>query len=246
MRRAEPSEIASFPLFAGIASEDLEYLLTLSRPMRVPKNGEVFAQGVKARSFFVLLKGFVRATKVTADGNEIIVRYVSPGEIFGGAVAIGLDHYPATAVAVVDATLLSWPSAQWRTLAGKYPELAANALRTVGSRLQDAHTRVIELTSEEVGRRIARTLLRLADQAGRNVEEGIEIAPPVRLHGVEVGDRLRHVRAAGGSGGSIHSDRRVLPPHTRFFDKPVDPWLLVAHLHSALKSAELQPSRAVA
>ena len=46
--------------------------------------------------------------------------------------------------------------------------------------------------------------------------------------------------------GSIDSDRRVLPPHAQFFDKPVDPWLLVAHLHSALKSAELQPSRAVA
>ena len=199
MRRAELSEIANFPLFAGIASEDLEYLLTLSRTIRVPKNGEVFAQGAEARSFFVLLEGFVRATKLTADGNEIIVRFVSPGEIFGVAVAIGLDNYPATAVAVVDATLLGWPSAQWRTLAGKYPELATNALRTVGSRLQDAHTRVIELTSEEVERRIARTLLRLADQAGRNVEEGIEIEIPLRRQDV-----------AQLTGTTLHSVSRVL------------------------------------
>jgi CRP-like cAMP-binding protein len=197
MRRAE--EIAGFTLFAGIASDDLEDLLARSRTIRVPKNGEVFAQGGEARSFFVLLDGYVRATKTTAEGNEIVVRYVSPGEIFGVAAAIGLDHYPATAVAAVDATILSWPSAQWPILARKYPELATNALRAVGSRLQDAHARVIELTSEEVERRIARTLLRLADQAGRNVEQGIEIEFPLRRQDV-----------AQLTGTTLHSVSRVL------------------------------------
>lgn len=46
--------------------------------------------------------------------------------------------------------------------------------------------------------------------------------------------------------GSIDSDRPALPPCARFFDKPVDPWLLVAQLHAALKSTEREPSRAVA
>jgi CRP-like cAMP-binding protein len=161
----------------------------------------------------VLLEGYVRATKTTADGNEIIVRYVSPGEIFGVATAIGLDHYPAAAVAVVDATILCWPSAQWRILAGKYPELSTNALRTVGSRLQDAHTRVIELTSEEVERRIARTLLRLADQAGRNVEEGIEIEIPLRRQDVAqlTGMTLQSVSRVPSSWeqkGLVHTDHR--------------------------------------
>jgi CRP-like cAMP-binding protein len=199
MHRAELSVIAKFPLFAGIAFADLEYLLKLSRNRRVPKNGEVFAQGAQAHSFFVLLDGYVRATKTTTDGNEITVRYVCPGEIFGVAAAIGLDHYPATAVAVVDATILSWPSPQWRVLAEKYPALATNALRTVGSRLQDAHTRVIELTSEDVERRVARTLLRLADQAGRRVEDGIEIEIPLRRHDV-----------AQLTGTTLHSVSRVL------------------------------------
>ena len=165
----------------------------------MPKNGEVFAQGGEARFFFVLVDGYVRATKATEDGDEITVRYVCPGEIFGVAAAIGLDHYPATAVAVVDATILSWPSAQWLVLAEKYPLLATNALRTIGGRLQDAHTRVIELTSEEVELRIARTLLRLAEQAGRNVEQGIEIEIPLRRQDV-----------AQLTGTTLHSVSRVL------------------------------------
>lgn len=193
------SAISSFPLFDGIALGDLEALLAASRTIHARKNAQVFAQGAEAQSFFVLLDGYVRATKSTEDGNEITVRYVSPGEIFGVAAAIGLDRYPATATAVVDATILSWSSAQWPTLAGKYPALATNALRTVGSRLQDAHNRVIELTSEEVERRIARTLLRLADQAGRKVEQGIEIEIPLRRQ--DVGQL---------TGTTLHSVSRVL------------------------------------
>ena len=193
------SAISSFPLFDGIVLGDLEALLAASWTIHARKNAQVFAQGAEAQSFFVLLDGYVRATKSTEDGNEITVRYVSPGEIFGVAAAIGLDRYPATATAVVDATILYWPSAQWPTLAGKYPALATNALRTVGSRLQDAHNRVIELTSEEVERRIARTLLRLADQAGRKVEQGIEIEIPLRRQ--DVGQL---------TGTTLHSVSRVL------------------------------------
>jgi CRP-like cAMP-binding protein len=191
--------IAHFPLLAGLTARDLEDLLAGSRTIHVAKNAQVFAEGAEARSFFVLVKGYVRATKITEDGTEITVRYVSPGEIFGIAPAIGLDHYPATAVAVVDAVILSWPSALWPSLAVRFPQLAANALRTVGSRLQDAHTRVMELTSEEVERRIARTLLRLADQAGRPVDRGIEIEIPLRRQDV-----------AQLTGTTLHSVSRVL------------------------------------
>ena len=184
MATVELSSVASFPMFARFAAADLQDILAASRTIRIQKNGHVFVQGETAHSFFVLLQGYVRATKTAADGEEFVVRYLSPGEMFGVAAAIGLDHYPASAVAVVDAILLSWPSANWQTLATKHPELAANALRTVGTRLQDAHTRVIELTTEEVEQRIARALLRLAEQAGRPVERGIEIEFPLRRQDV--------------------------------------------------------------
>ena len=101
------------------------------------------------------------------------------GEVFGVAQPIGLRHYPATAVAAVDSVSLAWPSAAWPRLVAQHPALAANTLQTVGQRLQEAHTRVIEMTTEEVERRIARALLRLVKQAGRKVESGIEIDFPI-------------------------------------------------------------------
>jgi len=121
----------------------------------------------------------VRASKTTPAGQQIVVRYVAPGETFGVATAIGLVHYPATATAVDDSVVLAWPSAVWPRLVARHPSLAASALQTVGSRLQETHARVIEMSTQQVERRVAHALLRLARQAGRKVEQGVEIDFPI-------------------------------------------------------------------
>jgi CRP-like cAMP-binding protein len=169
------SLVADMPLFDGLAPDELDSILKSARSARYPKNTAVFEQGAEAVSFFVLLHGHLRAVKTTPDGQQIAVRYVAPGEVFGVAMAIGMDRYPATAMAVVDSVVLIWPSTVWPDLASRFPALAMNALQTVGGRLQDAHTRVIEMSTEQVEQRIAHALLRLAKQAGRKVDDGIEI-----------------------------------------------------------------------
>jgi CRP-like cAMP-binding protein len=61
----------------------------------------------------------------------------------------------------------------------KFPALAVNTLQTVGSRLQESHTRVVEMSTQQVEQRIAHALLRLAKQSGRKVERGVEIDFPI-------------------------------------------------------------------
>jgi CRP-like cAMP-binding protein len=173
------SLVAQLPPFAGLGAADLESVLSEARSARYAKNAAVFRQGEDAHSFFVLLHGHVRATKTTPGGQQIVVRYVAPGETFGVATAIGLTQYPATATAVDDSVVLAWPSAIWPRLVARHPALAANTLQTVGSRLQETHARVIEMSTQQVERRVAHALLRLARQAGRKVEQGVEIDFPI-------------------------------------------------------------------
>src|SRR6187402_751813 len=173
------SLVASFPLFAGLDGAELDAILAEARSIRYPKNSAVFEEGGDAHSFFVLLHGHVRASKMTPAGQQVVVRYVTPGEIFGVAPAIGLTKYPATATAVDDSVALAWPSAAWPRLVAQHPMLATNTLQTVGSRLQETHTRVVEMSTQQVERRVAHTLLRLAKQSGRKVEHGIEIDFPI-------------------------------------------------------------------
>src|SRR5262245_16980828 len=102
MAVVDPSLLAAFPLFHGLARDEIEDILGTARSAHFARNSRIFEQGAEARSFFLLLHGHVQALKVTPAGEQIVVRYVSPGEIFGVAQAIGLTTYPATAIAAVD------------------------------------------------------------------------------------------------------------------------------------------------
>jgi CRP-like cAMP-binding protein len=199
MAYIDPSLVADLPLFRDLPRGDVKAVLREARSARFPKGAHVFEEGTPAHSFFLLLHGHVRAIKMTPGGEQVVVRYVSSGELFGVAPAIGMDHYPATAVAAVDSVALIWPSAAWERLASKYPSLAAGALQTVGARLQEAHTRAIELSTEEVECRIAHALLRLANQAGRKVAQGIEIDFPITRQDI-----------AEMTGTTLHTVSRIL------------------------------------
>lgn len=179
MAKVDASLVANLPLFAGLGPDELEELLREARSVRHPKNSTIFAQGEDAHSFFLLLHGHVRASKTTPAGEQIVVRYVSPGETFGIAIAIGLRNYPANATAVDDSVVLAWPTAAWPRLVAKFPALATNTLQAVGSRLQESHTRVLEMSTQQVEQRIAHALLRLAKQSGRKLDHGVEIDFPI-------------------------------------------------------------------
>jgi CRP-like cAMP-binding protein len=179
MAAVDSSMIADLPLFSGVAAAELEDILRGARTQRFAKNATVFRQGDQAHAFFLLLHGHVRASKITPGGEQVVVRYVAPGETFGVATAIGLQCYPATATAVDDSIVLAWPAASWPKLVERYPSLAANTLRAVGTRLQESHTRVIEISTQPVEQRVAHALLRLAKQSGRQLEQGVEIAFPI-------------------------------------------------------------------
>jgi len=72
-------------------------------------------------------------------------------------------------------------------------------LQTVGSRLQETHTRVVEMSTQQVERRVAHALLRLVQQAGRKVEAGIEIDFPISRQDI-----------AEMTGTTLHTVSRIL------------------------------------
>ena len=88
MASLDRSIVANVPVFAGFSPGDLDVLLSEARSVRYPKESSVFDQGTEAHSFFVLLHGHLRVEKTTPQGQQIVVRYVSAGELFGVAQAM--------------------------------------------------------------------------------------------------------------------------------------------------------------
>src|SRR5690606_37306479 len=120
----------------------LDKLLIRASSRRIPAGDAVFEQGGAASNFFLLLHGRLKVTQVTPSGQQIIVRVVHPGDLFGFAKALQRSDYPGTALAVTESIALSWPTHLWPEFIDHNPRLAVSAMQTIGQRLEEAHTRI--------------------------------------------------------------------------------------------------------
>jgi CRP-like cAMP-binding protein len=219
--RVDPATLATLALFAGLAPEAHAEISAACRPRRVPKGDALFEQGAAADTFYVLLDGRLKVVQTTAEGQQVVVRFVGPGEPAGVLAAFGIPVYPATAVAVADCLALGWDGRRAAELMHRYPGWAMATSAAIGGRIQEAHTRVREMATERVERRIAHAVLRLARQAGRRVEAGVQIEFPLSRQDIAemTGTTLytvSRVMSAWEQAGLIRSGRQrivVKDPH---------------------------------
>ena len=191
--------VQGLALFENMPSAALDDILSGATSRRYASGETVFEQGQPATHFFALLFGRLRVTQVTPAGQQIVVRMVNPGDLFGIARALRRTDYPGTATAASESLALAWPMHAWDGLLARYPTLSVNAMQAMGNRLLEAHQRVRELSTEEVERRVAHTVLRLANQAGRKEENGIRIDFPISKQDI-----------AEMTGTTLHTVSRIL------------------------------------
>ncbi len=193
------SQVRNLPLFRQMEPADLARLMARATPRRVAQGGLVFEQGAEAVAFYLLLHGRLKVTQVTPDGQQVMVRVVHPGDLFGFARALARPDYPGTARAAVDSIVVGWPMADWDAVVENNPRLAINAMQTIGQRLDEAHTRLREMSTQEVERRVAHAVLRLAEKAGRIEAAGTRIDFPITRQDI-----------AEMTGTTLHTVSRVL------------------------------------
>ena len=191
--------IQALPVFSAMGEAELDAVIAHAKAQRVPKGAAVFRQGEKATAFFVLLHGRLKVVKTTPHGEQMIIRFVHPGDIYGIAKALRREDYPATVIAVVDSVTLVWPAEIWDEFMASHPTFAVNVMQMMGDRLQEAHARIKELSTEEVEHRVAHTVLRLITQSGKQTDEGVLVDFPITQQDL-----------AEASGTTLHSVSRTL------------------------------------
>lgn len=162
-------------LFASLADDQRLAILQASRPRRLARREVLERQGDPARTFYLVAAGYLKLTQVTAGGEEVVVRFVGPGEPYGGVVVLDQDTYPVSAQAVEAATVLGWTRDVMRALTNEIPQLRMNIVGEIAQHMRDALARVQQLQTARVGQRLAATLLHLARPIGAT----LRIAHPV-------------------------------------------------------------------
>jgi CRP-like cAMP-binding protein len=67
----------------------------------------------------------------------------------------------------------------WDEFMERHPAFAGNVMRMMGRRIKEVHTRLKEMATQDVGHRVAHAVLRLVNQSGRRVDEGVLVDFPI-------------------------------------------------------------------
>jgi CRP-like cAMP-binding protein len=166
-------------VFSAATDEDIRAIVRLGIRRAVEDGGSYFLQEEPAEYLYILLSGRIKLCQVSVNGEQVNLRTVMPGQLFGAIGAVQADApYPACAEALEDSTALAIPSRAFHDLLEERPYLAFGMMKLMSGYIQEMQERYREVVTEKVEQRIARVLLRLASQAGRGEEAGVLIELP--------------------------------------------------------------------
>lgn len=138
----------------------------------LPKRATFFDQGDAEKVVFLIKSGRVRISRNTADGKEVTVAILGPGDMFGeDALFGGIER--TTVATCMEETLICKAHADdlFALLAGN-SALALNVAQMLNDRLSDASATIEDLAYAKISDRLVNLFERLATEHGRTTGEG--------------------------------------------------------------------------
>jgi CRP/FNR family cyclic AMP-dependent transcriptional regulator len=132
------------------------------RTVAFKKEENIFREGEPGIGLFFLLSGKIALNIRTADGRELGLTVLEPGDVFGEMALTSGERY-VTAHALTDGKVAVVRADETMALAKDDFYLAKDILSLIGERLQKAVQAISELMSLSLSARVARHLLDLAD-----------------------------------------------------------------------------------
>jgi CRP-like cAMP-binding protein len=154
--------IAATPLFRGLSSEMSETLVGRAIPRVYEKGSMLFHQGEPASAFFIILDGWVKLYRTTADGLEVVLHVFKRGEAFAEAAMFLGGRYPASAETVAPSRLLKIDGEAFRLRIRDRPELAMSMLASASYQLKMLVEQIEQIKVRSAPQRIADFLIRIA------------------------------------------------------------------------------------
>jgi CRP/FNR family transcriptional regulator, nitrogen oxide reductase regulator len=167
--------VAQGRLFQGMTPEEAMAILRCASRLIWAPGAWVCQEGGPAVHIFILEQGRVGLSQLSADGRRVLLRFMSPGELFGYSALAEHGVYAVSARAVQECSVAVWRVNVFRQLMIEYPRLASNAFHMSVELLIGLARRVQSLATKSAQQRVAESLADLASQIGLRLEHGIMI-----------------------------------------------------------------------
>ena len=152
----------------------LDALMERGQLREFSKKDIIYQRGEPGDSLMVVVRGRVKLTNVNAGGKEVVLHFLVPGNIYGEIAALDGNERAANAVALEDAEIFLIYTRDLMPTLKAHPDAMLEVIKALCEKVR-AGAAMIEDSTLEMRARVARGLLRLAQQHGQKGVEGVYV-----------------------------------------------------------------------
>lgn len=155
--------LRAVPLFSSVPDEQLRTLATVVTRRSLTRGATVMVAGDQTDSLYIILSGRLKVMMSDAEGKEVILSILGPGEFFGEMGLIDDSPRSASVVAIEPCELLAIAKRDFSKCLAENFEMAMAVMRGLVRRLREADRKIGSLALLDVYGRVARLLLDMAE-----------------------------------------------------------------------------------
>ena len=155
--------LKAVPLFSSLPDEQLRMLIPVVARKAVARSTSVITGGDTTDSLYIVISGRLKVMMSDAEGKEVILTILGPGEYFGEMGLIDDAPRSASVVAIEACELLYISKRDFKKCLADNADMAMAVMRGLVRRLREADRKIGSLALLDVYGRVARLLLDMSE-----------------------------------------------------------------------------------
>lgn len=162
-------------LFQDLSLDDAARIEAMSEVVKVRRRHVIFTPGDASDSLYLLKSGLVKISRVTEEGKELTLYFLSPGDVFGEASLIDRVPRNTLAQAYEDCVLQVIDRDSALKFMSGHPEFLLRVTQLIAERRRQLENKIDNLLFKSAHARLAGLFLELAKEFGVRDSRGIII-----------------------------------------------------------------------
>ena len=165
------------PIFGDLSESDLQSVVVNMESQSYKKGRIILKEDSVGEHCYFLIRGRVKITRMSSDGREVILALLGPGDFFGEMSLLSGESRSANVIALEKTKAMTLNTEDFLNTLELHPKVAIGLLRELAIRLQKSDEQIASLSLSDAERRIAITLLRIAEEQGTIHQGNVTIDP---------------------------------------------------------------------
>lgn len=154
--------IETVPIFSHLSPAERREIAGITKAQSFTRGQLIYTAGDPGGKLYVLHRGRVKISRLSANGKEQVIRLLGPGEFMGELSLFTAAPMTDQAEALEATTMCLIEGVKLKELMKKYPSIAFKVMEELSQRLERAEKLIQTLTLNTVEQRLAEALLTLA------------------------------------------------------------------------------------